>query len=56
MNSNLIALESPMQMYAMAVGTILCLSLIRETGNGALSMRIPLDNLNVINPSIWKLY
>jgi hypothetical protein len=48
MNSPLIALESPIQMYAMAVGTILCLSLIKETGTGAQLTKIPLDNLNVI--------
>jgi hypothetical protein len=37
-----------MRMYAMVVGTILCLSLIRETGTGVLNMKIALDILNVI--------
>jgi hypothetical protein len=35
-------------MCVMAVGTILCLSLIREIGCGVLNMKIALDNLNVI--------
>jgi hypothetical protein len=35
-------------MYAMAVGTTLCLSLIKGIGHGALNMKIALDNLNVI--------
>jgi hypothetical protein len=43
-------------MCAMAVGTILYSSLIKEIGIGALSMRILLDILNVINLSVCKLY
>jgi hypothetical protein len=43
-------------MYAMAVGTILYLSLIKEIGTGALSMKIHLGILNVINLLVWKQY
>jgi hypothetical protein len=36
-------------MYVTAVGTILCLNLIRVIGIGVLSMKILLDSLNAIN-------
>jgi hypothetical protein len=43
-------------MYAMDVGIILCSSLIKGIGIGALSMRIHLGTLNVTNLLVWKLY
>jgi hypothetical protein len=39
-------------MCAMAVGIILCSSLIKEIGTGALSMKILLDTLSVISQSL----
>jgi hypothetical protein len=40
----------------MDVGTILYLSLIKETFGGVLKMKIALDNLNVIRLFQWKMF
>jgi hypothetical protein len=45
---NLLVIELQMNHYVTVVGTIRTINVTRETGTGALNIKIPLDIWNVI--------